>query len=167
MLGRGKVVAIEIEDLQPRQDLFLASGHRVDDLRRVAGRLADQSRTDLRLDVVEFVVERRCRDPQLVFHSLIGSMDGGTSPRSYRGHERNDLREEKLLGVLSLPGTLEDLVQPFRPKQTLQGRSDHNDRRASLYEPIENRCRQHPCRLREESCAKSFAEACYTIYQSP
>ena len=80
VLGRSKVVAVEIEDLQPRQDFYLASGHRVDDLRRVAGRLSDHSRTDIWLDVVEFVVQCRWRDPQLVFHSLIGSMDGGASP---------------------------------------------------------------------------------------
>ena len=146
VLGRGQVIAVEIKDLQPRQNFFLGRGHRVDDLGRVGGGLPDQNRTGLWLNVVEFLVDRGCRNTQLVFHRLIGGMDGGTRTRGYRRHYRNDLREEKLLGILSLPGFLEDLIQTFRLEQSLQARSDHNGRRAPFHEPIENRCRQHPCR---------------------
>ena len=54
------------------------------------------------------------------------------------------LGEEPLFGVIPLPGFLDVFIEPFRPKQSLNDRSDHHDRRAAFHEPIEYCRRQYP-----------------------
>ena len=127
----------------------------------------DQDRGGLRLDVIELLVESGRRDAQAVLRSVIGGVNRTASPGSDRQHHRNDLREEQLLDVLSLPGDLEDLIESFREEQSLQGRPNHDSRGATFDEPIEYRSRQHPCRLHRGSYARSFAETCYTTYGTP
>lgn len=65
-------------------------------------------------------------------------MNRSVGPSGVRSLQRNNMREEELLGVLPLSEILEDLIEPLRPKQPFECRPNHDDRRAALDEPIEN-----------------------------
>ena len=150
MFRSREMIAVEEADAVARQQRRQRGPQRPDGGSDALGRILHQGRGHRQFDVLQLIVNGLIADGELVFERAVGSMHRGLLVQHDAQHQVDEGGEEQFVGVLTLGGTGEQLVDALGIEEALEYSPGHHTDWLLLDERREHLVQQHlrfpPCR---------------------